>query len=384
MIAVVGAGLAGAVLARQLSDAGEKVVVFEARDHVAGNCHTQRDTDTGVMLHVYGPHVFHTKRRDVWSWMQRWGAFQKFETRFVAVTKRGMFSLPLNLLTLNQFFGTRLRPDEMRRFLETQREPIRRPANFEEQALSMVGRALYENFFRGYTVKQWGCHPKELPASILKRLPMRFDYRDDYFDDPHQGIPVEGYTPLVDRMLRSVEVRLSERFCAESVEDFDHVFSSAPLDAWFGHSEGRLGYRTVTFEHHREDGDHQGSIVHNYAEESVPWTRVTEHKHFAPWEAHRRTIWTREYSKETRAGDTPFYPKRLAEDRAMVRRYMALADASPKLTFMGRLGTYRYLNMDRVVGESLDLADAWLGRGTGRFRTFSVRPVEPLVALAAK
>lgn len=380
MIAIAGAGFAGAVLARELAEAGYTCAVFDERPHVAGNCHTARDPETGVLVHEYGPHIFNTSREDVWQYASRWCTFGQYTNRVKAVTARGMFSLPINLLTINQFFGKRMTPAEAREFLAGVGDrSIREPRNFEEQALRLVGRELYENFFRGYTKKQWGVDPTELPASILKRLPVRFSYDDNYYDQRYQGIPVDGYTRMVERILdhERIQLSLGTRFEPEWRGGFDHVFWSGPLDGWFGFSLGRLSYRTLLFERLRGTGDLQGNPVLNYCEEEVPFTRVSEHKHFMPWEQHERTILFREYSKFTEAGDVPYYPMRLEHDKALLARYVELAEAERGVTFVGRLGTYRYLDMHQVIGESLDLGRTC--RTTRRpedWPRFSVRPVE--------
>lgn len=367
-IGVAGAGLSGAVLARRLAEeGGRRVVVFEGAPHVAGHCHTERDARTGVMVHVHGAHVFHTSRADVWAWVNRFATFRPYTTRFKAVTPRGVFSLPINLLTINQFFGKALSPREARAFLETLGDRgVGEPRSLEEQALRFVGRDLYEAFFRGYSKKQWGVDPADLPASVLKRLPVRFNYDDDYFDDAHQGIPEEGYTALVARMLAhpGIELRLGERL-EPGARGFEHVFWSGPLDAYFGHRLGRLRYRTLDFERIEEEGDFQGNAVLTYTDERVPWNRITEHKHFAPWERHERTVAFKETARDAGAGDAPYYPLRLVGDRGPLRGYVDLARAEPGVTFVGRLGTYRYLDMHVVVGEALDLAARYLARHAG-------------------
>lgn len=362
-LAVVGAGFAGSVLARELALRGQHdVTVFDERPHVAGNCHTSRDPATGIMLHHYGPHIFHTSRSDVWAYVNRFATFRPFVNRVKAVTARGVFTLPVNLLTINQIFGKAMGPAAARAFLETVGEPIAAPRNFEEQALAMLGRDLYDTFFHGYTKKQWGLSPKVLPASILKRLPVRFSYDDNYYDSRYQGIPEEGYTALVERLLdhACIRVELGRRVGRDDLGDFDHVFWSGPLDAYFGFDLGRLQYRTLRFERFDSVGDYQGTAVVNYCDETVPWTRIAEHKHFAPWERHEQTVCFAEYSSWAEPGDTPYYPLRLADDKTLLADYVARAREAERVTFLGRLGTYRYLDMHAVIGESLDLAAACL------------------------
>ena len=364
-VLVVGAGFSGAVLARELAEhGGIRSLVIDTRDHVAGNCHTERDAETGVLVHRYGPHIFHTDRPEIWRYVSRFGELRPFVNRVRASTDQGIFPLPVNLHTLNQFFGLRMTPAEARTFLESRGDrSIEEPRSFEEQALRMLGRDLYEAFFRGYTIKQWGCDPSELPASILKRLPVRFDYNDSYYDDPLQGMPVEGYTAIVDRMLAHplIDVRLGCRYEADMAREFEHVFFTGPLDAFFGFRHGRLGYRTVHWTSLRDDGDFQGNAVINYPSLEVPHTRVIEHKHFAPWERHERTFVSTEFSKETGPDDEPFYPKRLASDRVMLDRYLADAMACERHSFLGRLATYRYMDMHHAIGDAIEFAAQWLG-----------------------
>jgi len=360
---IVGAGLSGAVLARELAEAGVSVQVIEARRHLGGNCHTERDPDTQIMVHVYGPHIFHTSNEEVWRYVQRFGTWVPFVNRVKAHTRGAIFSLPINLDTINQFFGTTLTPGEAKAFLAAKASSdIGEPANFEEQALKFVGRDLYEAFFRGYTLKQWGCQPAELPAEILKRLPVRFDYNDSYYDSRHQAMPREGYTRVIEQLLSHplVRVSLGTPWDPAMGQDAEHVFFSGALDAFYGFREGRLGYRTVHWEAETLEGDFQGNAVINYPGLEVPWTRVLEHKHFAPWESHPRTLVFREFSKETLEGDTPYYPKRLPEDRRILARYLERASRETRVSFIGRLGTYRYLDMHQVVAETLSFSRDWL------------------------
>jgi UDP-galactopyranose mutase len=366
-ILIVGAGFSGAVLAREFAEkSSHRVLVVDSRPHIAGNCHTERDLDTDVMVHRYGPHIFNTNHVDVWDYIQRFGEWMPFVNRVKAVNRRGVFSLPINLHTINQFFGKAFSPDEARAFVESLGDKsIGEPQNFEEQALSMLGRDLYEAFFYGYTKKQWGCEPTELPASILKRLPVRFNYDDNYYNARFQAIPKDGYTNVVERMLDhpSIQVQLNTVFVPETAAKFRRVFYAGPLDAFFGYRFGRLGYRTVEFEGFRQKGDILGNAVVNYGEPNVPFTRVHEHKHFAPWEKHERSIAFREFSKETEPEDVPFYPKRLAADLSCLEKYTELAREEPKVVFLGRLGTYRYLDMDQIIGEALDLSRCVLDLG---------------------
>jgi UDP-galactopyranose mutase len=359
-ILIVGAGFSGAVLARELAGAGSlQVLVIDERGHVAGNCHTERDGGTGILVHRYGPHIFHTSRRDVWDYVRRFSEFGPYVNRVKASIPRGVFGLPINLLTINQFFGKRFSPTEARAFVGSLGDSsIGEPRNFEEQALKMLGRELYEAFFYGYTKKQWGCEPRELPASILKRLPVRFNYDDNYYNSRFQGTPVDGYTAIIERMLdhASIEVKLNTAWEEGMAPEFDHVIFTGPIDQYYGYRHGRLGYRTVYWKREEHGGDFQGNAVINYPGLEEPFTRIHEHKHFAPWEEHERTLVFTEFSKETAAGDIPYYPKRMALDRELLGRYMEEARRETRVSFLGRLATYRYMDMHQVVGEAMDFA----------------------------
>ncbi len=355
---IVGAGFSGAVVAERLAHTLDcQIDVIDERDHIGGNCHTQRDKDTGVMVHTYGPHIFNTDNIEVWEYIQRFGAFESFLNRVNIVYKGQVYSMPINLHTINQFYGKTMNPAEARAFVEQiSDKSIGEPKNFEEQALKFIGKDLYYAFFYGYTKKQWGCEPSELPASILKRLPVRFNYNDNYYNNPIQGIPVEGYTSLFEKMLDHPRIRvtLGTRFDkAYDISGYDHVFYTGPIDAFFEYAYGRLSYRTVFFEKQVAEGDYQGNPVINYSEQEIPYTRVHEHKHFTPWESHEKTVYFKEYSKETTAEDIPYYPKRLAADMQVLEKYQKEVDKLANYTFLGRLATYRYMDMHHVIGEAL-------------------------------
>jgi UDP-galactopyranose mutase len=362
-IAIVGAGFSGAVIAHELAASGLKIEVFESRSHVAGNCHTERDKETEVMVHVYGPHIFHTSNEKVWNYIQQFDEFMPFTNRVKAITQDRIYSLPINLLTINQFFGKTFSPKEAKTYIESIGDKsISDPKTFEEQALRFVGKDLYEAFFKGYTMKQWGLHPSELPASILKRLPIRFNYDDNYYSSLYQGIPKHGYTHIVEKMLDhpNITVHLNSMFERQHATDYQHTFYSGPIDAWFDNSEGRLGYRTLDFISQRVTGDFQGNAVINYGEEKVAWTRISEHKHFAPWEDHDKTIVFKEFSRFCDEEDIPYYPIRLVKDKSQLAQYLKLAKAERTTTFVGRLGTYRYLDMHVTIKEALDVAQRFI------------------------
>lgn len=355
-VLVVGAGFSGAVVARELADAGIPSTVIDQRPHVAGNCHTARDPVTGILLHQYGPHIFNTDLEAVWTYVNRFADFGPFVNRVKATTSRGVFSLPINLHTLNQFFGKSMTPAEAALFVQGLGDKsITDPQNFEEQALAMLGRELYEAFFKGYTLKQWGEDPRDLPASIFRRLPIRFSYDDNYYNKKYQGIPREGYTALIQGILNHalITVRLNTTYRKDLSGEYSHTLYTGPIDRYFEYCEGRLGYRTVFWDRETVDGDYQGVACMNYPDPQIPWTRKIEHKHFAPWETHSQSVVFTEFSKETRADDIPYYPKRLDRDKDMLARYQTLAAKESHVTFLGRLGTYRYMDMDLTIAEAL-------------------------------
>ena len=364
-ILVVGAGFAGAVVARELADAGFEIELIDQHDHLGGNSHTQRDSKTGIMLHYYGPHIFHTDDREVWDYVSRFARMMPYVNRVKACAGRRIYSLPINLLTINQFFQLHLSPAQARDFLQSKaRRSSSAPANFEEQALAMVGPEIYQAFLRGYTLKQWGVEPCQLPASIIKRLPVRFNYDDNYFKHQLQGIPAEGYTQMIQRMLDHSRIRitLGTLWSPRDRGNYCHTFYTGELDGFFGYTLGRLEYRTLRFERFYPSpaetlrGDYQGCAVMNFCDPDVPYTRITEHKHFAPWEDHDSTVCYYEYSQPHAENDIPTYPVPLADQRTLLNGYLDLARKQRKVTFAGRLGTFRYLDMDQAVRESLDAA----------------------------
>ncbi|WP_071057843.1 UDP-galactopyranose mutase [Pelistega sp. MC2] len=363
-ILIIGAGFSGAVIARLLAEKGHVVAVKDSRNHIAGNCHSERDAESGVMVHKYGPHIFHTNEKKVWDFVTSYMEFIPYINRVKSTAKGAVYSMPINLHTINQFFGKTFNPEEAKQFITKQGDnSITEPANFEEQALKFVGKDIYETFFKGYTEKQWGLDPTQLPASILKRLPIRFNYDDNYFNHPYQGMPKEGYTVLVERILQhdNITVELNAKVLRNDALQFDHVFYSGPIDEWFGYSEGRLGYRTLDFEEIRGD-DIQGCAVMNYPDSEVPFTRIAEHKYFAPWEQTKSSIAFKEYSRACEEGDIPYYPIRLVNEQEMLKKYINLARQEQKVSFVGRLGTYRYLDMDVTILEAMNTAKEFLAK----------------------
>jgi UDP-galactopyranose mutase len=362
---VVGAGFSGAVLSNELVNQLEcEIDVIDERSHIGGNCYTERDEETGVMVHTYGPHIFNTDKKEIWDYVNRFIEMVPYTNRVKAVYNGKVYSLPINLHTINQFFGKTFSPPEAMEFIASIADTtIEDPQNFEEQAMKFIGKDLYKAFFYGYTKKQWGCEPTELPAAILKRLPVRFNYNDNYYNNPLQGIPRNGFTEMFEKLLDhpSITVKLSTPYNTISdTATYDHVFFTGPLDQFFNYKHGRLAYRTVYFERGVTNGDYQGNAVINYGNEEVPYTRVHEHKHFTPWENHEKTVYFKEYSKETAEGDVPYYPKRLAADRETLIKYRQEAEELTGVSFLGRLATYRYMDMHHVIGEALDFAKKFL------------------------
>lgn len=358
-ILIVGAGISGAIIARELAEHGYKITIIDSRNHVGGNCHTKRCEKTGIMVHVYGPHIFHTDDSEVWNYVNKFERFISYQHKVKTIHRGEVYSLPINLHTINQFFKTTFSPDEAKAHL--QKLSLQFEGNcssFEDQALQFVGQDLYDAFLKNYTEKQWGIHPKELPASILKRLPVRFNYDDNYFSNVFQGIPENGYTKLVENVLEHdlIELKTLTPFNHEMTSGIDHIFWTGAIDEFFGYCFGSLEYRTLEFEKIEMNGDFQGCAVMNYADKEIPYTRITEHKHFTPWENHQPTICYKEFSRTFKQGDIPYYPIRLTKEQKILEKYLELVKHSKNVTFVGRLGTYRYLDMDVSVREALNIS----------------------------
>ena len=358
-VLVVGAGITGSVIARELALCDLDVTVIDSRGHTAGNCHTERDPKTSVMQHVYGPHIFHTDDVFVWKYVNSFVEFKSYINRVKAVTGGEVYSLPINLHTINQFFKKKLSPKEAEVFIKRKSEgSVEIPRTFEEQALKFLGKELYEAFFKGYTEKQWGCSPSDLPASILKRLPVRFNYNDNYFNHEFQGIPVNGYTELVDKILEheNIKIKLNTIYEERMLSDYDFVFYTGTVDGFYNYKLGRLPYRTLRFEKEIFKGDAQGCAVINYCDRSETFTRISEHKHFAPWEKHEKTILIKEYSSECKGNDIPYYPIKFAEKNQLLNSYQKMALKEKKVVFTGRLGKFAYMDMDVAIKDALNIA----------------------------
>lgn len=358
-ILIVGAGFSGAVIGRELAEDGHNITIFDAREHIAGNCYSERDVVTDVMVHTYGPHIFHTDNEKVWKFVNKHSVMMPYINRVKATVDGQVFSLPINLHTINQFFKTTCSPSEAKALIKEKGDSsIIDPKTFEDQALKFVGKELYEAFFKGYTIKQWGMDPKELPASILKRLPVRFNYDDNYFNHKFQGMPKEGYTKMVESILdhEKISVVLNRVYSSTDKSKYDHVFYSGPLDGYFEFQMGRLAYRTLDFEKFSSDGDVQGCAVMNYCGKDIPYTRITEHKYFSPWENHQASVCYKEFSRSCTKDDIPYYPIRQMGEMSLLKQYVDKAECEKNITFVGRLGTYRYLDMDITIAEALNVA----------------------------
>ena len=352
---IVGAGLFGAVFAREAKKAGKKCLVIEKRKHIAGNIYT-REIE-GIQVHEYGAHIFHTSNKAIWEYVNQFAEFNRYTNAPVANYKGRMYNLPFNMNTFHQLWGVTT-PEEAKAKIEAQKleYAVENPQNLEEQALNLVGRDVYETLVKGYTEKQWGRRATELPAFIIKRLPVRFIYDNNYFDDAYQGIPIGGYTRMVERMLEGVEVALGENFL-ERKEYYqqmgEKIVYTGMIDEYFGYCFGELEYRSLRFETEvLEEENYQGNAVVNYTEYEVPYTRVIEHKHFE-YGCQPRTVVTREYPQEWKRGDEPYYPMNDDRNAALYGRYLEAAGKEGNVIFGGRLGQYRYFDMDDTVEAAL-------------------------------
>lgn len=369
-LVVVGSGFFGLTVAeRAAAQLGKRVLVVDRRDHIGGNAYSAPDPDTGIEVHVYGAHLFHTSNRRVWDYVNRFTDFTGYQHRVFTIYQGRVYPMPINLGTICEYFGRYLTPDQARALVAEQAGEIdtARAENLEEKAISLVGRPLYEAFIRGYTAKQWQTDPKELPAAIITRLPVRYTFNNRYFNDTFEGLPVDGYTAWLKRMADQPGIRVEL-----GVDYFDlrgqlppgiPTVYTGPLDRYFDYCDGELGWRTLDFE--REvlgTGDFQGTSVMNYADEDVPFTRIHEFRHFHPEREYRRdkTVIFREYSRFAKTGEEPYYPINTADDRAKLDRYRLLAREETRernVLFGGRLGTYKYLDMHMAIGSALSMFD---------------------------
>ncbi len=353
---VVGAGLYGAVFAQEAKAAGKSVLVIDKRSHIAGNVYCEEVE--GINVHVYGAHIFHTNNKEVWNYVNRFAEFNRFTNSPVANYKGELYSMPFNMYTFNKMWGV-VTPQEAQAKIDEQRKEIQgEPQNLEEQAISLVGRDIYERLVKGYTEKQWGRDCKDLPAFIIKRLPVRLTFDNNYFNALYQGIPMGGYTKLVANMLDGIEVRLGVDYLENKAELdalADKVIYTGPIDAYFGYKLGTLEYRSVRFETEVLDmPNFQGNAAVNYTDRETPWTRIIEHKWFE-FGTQPKTVISREYSSEWKLGDEPYYPVNDAKNGAQYAEYKALADQEKNIIFGGRLGEYKYYDMDAVIASALEM-----------------------------
>ena len=355
---IVGAGLFGAVFAHEARSKGKRCLVIDRRDHIAGNVYTQQVE--GINVHRYGAHIFHTNSKEVWNYVGRFAEFNRYTNSPVANYHGQIYNLPFNMNTFNKMWGV-VTPAEAKAEIQRQRDAagITQPKNLEEQAISLVGTDIYEKLVKGYTSKQWGRPCDQLPAFIIKRLPVRFTYDNNYFNALYQGIPNGGYTAMVERMLEGTEVRLGVDYLQEKASLnalADRVVYTGPIDAYFDYQLGALEYRSVRFETEVLDTDnYQGNAVVNYTDAETPYTRIIEHKHFE-FGTQPKTVISREFSAEWKVGDEPYYPVNDDKNSALYARYQALAGEEKKVRFGGRLGEYRYYDMDKVIESALAAA----------------------------
>lgn len=364
---VVGSGLYGAVFAHEAKEAGKSVLVIDKRPNIAGNVYTEKIE--GINCHKYGAHIFHTNNTKVWNYITQFATFNRFTNSPIANYKGELYSMPFNMYTFNKMWGV-VTPEAAAQKIEEQRKEIKgEPRNLEEQAISLVGRDIYEKLIKGYTEKQWGRDCRELPAFIIKRLPVRLTFDNNYFNAMYQGIPVGGYTKMVSNMLKGIEVRLHEDYLAKkTVYDAmaEKVIYTGAIDAYFNYSLGNLEYRSIRFENEIfNKPNFQGNAVVNYIDRETPWTRIIEHKWFEFGKNEQgndlpKTIISREYSSEWRPGDEPYYPVNDEKNSVLYEKYKKLAAKEEKVIFGGRLGEYKYYDMDAVMASALDMCESEL------------------------
>jgi len=351
---IVGAGLFGSVIAHQAHQSGKKVLVIDKRDHIGGNCYTKKIE--GIDVHRYGAHIFHTSDKEVWDYINQFGEFNPFVNSPIAVVDGVTYNLPFNMNTFSKLFNV-VYPKEVMEIIEREQKEIKRePMNLEEQAIKLVGRTVYEKLIKGYTEKQWGRKCTDLPPEIIKRLPVRLTYDNNYFNDTYQGIPDKGYTELFNGMLKGIEVRLSTPYNAlESHVEAKMIVYTGMIDEYFDFCFGKLEYRSLRFEDFIENSvNSQGVAVMNYPSEKVPYTRVIEHRHFNKNNVSDKTVVTKEYSVEYNGDEDPYYPIGLDKNNEIYKKYEELAKKNPKIIFGGRLGNYKYSDMDDIIRSALD------------------------------
>jgi UDP-galactopyranose mutase len=367
-LVIVGSGFFGLTIAERCArDLGLRVLILERRPHIGGNAYSEKEPETGIEIHRYGAHLFHTSNARVWEYANRFTGFTSYQHRVFSVYKGRVYPMPINLATICEYFGAVMSPDEARALIAEQAAevPAGQAGNLEEKAISLVGRPLYEAFFRGYTFKQWQTDPADLPAEVITRLPVRYTFNNRYFNDTFEGLPVDGYTAWLERMLDHprIEVRLDTDFAILRGDLLGNVpvVYTGPLDEYFGYAAGDLGWRTLDFELEvLGTGDFQGTPVMNYADSDIPFTRIHEFRHFHPerdWYPEDKTVIMREFARFADHGDEPYYPINTPQDRDRLLAYREMAAREPGVIFGGRLGTYKYLDMHMAIGSALSVYD---------------------------
>jgi UDP-galactopyranose mutase len=349
---IVGAGFFGSICAYELNKKGYKVLLIESRDHIGGNCYTENKDD--INIHVYGPHIFHTSNEEVWDWINQFTKFNNFTLRPVANYKGQIYSLPFNMWTFSQLWNI-THPDQAQRIIKEQSLHITEPSNLEEQAIKLVGIDVYEKLIKGYTTKQWKKDPKDLPKEIIKRLPVRFTYDNNYFNDKYQGIPIGGYTQIFEKLLNGIEVRLGVDYFKDELPKHNKAIYTGPIDRFFNYKFGELEYKTTKFEHKKINNDnYQGIAMMNYTDIDVKFTRVIEHKHFE--NSNSPSTWvTWEYPTEYKASETePYYPVNDNENNIKYQKYKELINQEKNIMFGGRLAEYKYYDMHQVIESALN------------------------------
>jgi UDP-galactopyranose mutase len=350
---IVGSGFYGAICAYELDRKGYKVCVIDTRDHIGGNCYTSNRA--GIQLHDYGPHIFHTSNEEIWQWINQFAEFNNFRNTPVANYRGEIYSLPFNMWTFNKLWSVTT-PEQAKDIIAKQSSHIEEPANLEEQAIKLVGKDVYQKLIKGYTAKQWKKDPKQLPKEIIKRLPVRFTYDNNYFNDKYQGIPIGGYTQIFEKLLEGINVLLETDYFHDPLPEHKKVIYTGPIDRFYNYQFGELEYKTTQFDHHLLEGtdNYQGVAVMNYTDVKVPYTRIIEHKHFDPVDTYHTYI-TYEYPVNYRAGKTePYYPVNDELNNEIYNRYKELADQEKNIIFGGRLAEYKYYDMHQVIEAALN------------------------------